>query len=265
MFYLIQNNLFSDRNYNKIVNILKRMELPYEDIAVLPFLDELPIKTDRKDVFVFGSVKLAHLSKRLDLTPGSFYNENHDYEVYSKHYGQYMLNSDAHIMSIKDDVPKDYHKVFFARPCGDNKAFNGQVFMEHSWKQLQEFILANDVLSGISKNVEEEKMLLTSLKETTFEVRCWVIKGEVVTMSRYKLGGKIIAENFDRETWIKERVQDMIKLYQPADAFVIDVCAELDKPQDDLKIVEINCINASGFYDGDVQKIIETFENYYVS
>lgn len=41
---------------------------------------------------------------------GSFMNENHDYEVYSKYYGDNLLNADSKVMKVKDVVP---HSSFF--------------------------------------------------------------------------------------------------------------------------------------------------------
>lgn len=40
--------------------------------------------------------------------------------------------------------------------------------------------------------------------------------------------------------------------YQPDKAFVIDIA----NTDNGLKIVELNCINCSGFYEADIQKII---------
>ena len=51
----------------------------------------------------------------------------------------------------------------------------------------------------------------------------------------------------------------MVDIYQPAEAFVIDVCLV----EDDWKIVEINCINAAGFYLCDIQKLITELEYYF--
>ena len=51
----------------------------------------------------------------------------------------------------------------------------------------------------------------------------------------------------------------MISIYQPAEAFVMDICLT----PDGWKIVEINCINCSGFYNGDMQKLLIALENYF--
>ena len=51
-------------------------------------------------------------------------------------------------------------------------------------------------------------------------------------------------------------VMDAIADWQPHRAFVIDVCDTPDGP----RIVEINTINAAGFYAGDVQRIVAALE-----
>ena len=51
----------------------------------------------------------------------------------------------------------------------------------------------------------------------------------------------------------------MVNLYQLAEAFVIDVCLT----ENGWKIVECNCINCAGFYDGNMQKLIMELEYYF--
>jgi len=51
--------------------------------------------------------------------------------------------------------------------------------------------------------------------------------------------------------------QRMADLYCPAKAFVMDVCMI----ESGMKIVEVNCINCSGFYDTDIQKLVASLED----
>jgi hypothetical protein len=54
----------------------------------------------------------------------------------------------------------------------------------------------------------------------------------------------------------KRRVDDFVAArvaeWQPKEAFVIDVCDTGDR----LKVLELNTLNAAGFYAGDVQKLV---------
>jgi len=268
MHYVIQENLFKERNYNIILNHLERMGLTYDCISMIPFTDEFKIRTElengdseftdfvteRKDIFVFGSVKLAHIGARKGWNPGSMFNENHDFEVYSKHYKGHLLNEDVIYQKLKDPLP-NLPTLFFARPCKDTKLFTGGVFMDHSWNEMVDMIITNNQ----HRSIEDEIVMFSTLKNITFETRCWVVDGKVITMSEYKRGNFVRTCNEDSNYELKERVQSLVDLYQPAKAFVMDVCELMETPGE-LKIVELNCINCAGFYDGDMQKVINALE-----
>ena len=86
MYYIIQENTFREEGHIKLIACLDKFNIPYELVKVLPFVEEVNFKTNRKDVFVFGALKLARLSKKYGWNPGALVTPNHNYEVYSKHY-----------------------------------------------------------------------------------------------------------------------------------------------------------------------------------
>ena len=51
----------------------------------------------------------------------------------------------------------------------------------------------------------------------------------------------------------------MIDIYQPAEAFVIDIAVS----NDELKVIEINSINSAGFYECNMIKLISALENHF--
>lgn len=108
MYYLVQENTFREENYNVLIDTLERYNLPYEIVKVRPFLEDFEFKTDRKDVFCFGSVKMSRLGKKYSWYLGFLLNENHDYRVYSKYYKDNLLNYDSEIIKFGDDITKDY-------------------------------------------------------------------------------------------------------------------------------------------------------------
>jgi hypothetical protein len=69
-------------------------------VTVRPFIEEVDFETKRKDVFVFGLLKLARLSKKYGWNPGATITENHDYEIYSKFYKENLLNYDSKIVKF---------------------------------------------------------------------------------------------------------------------------------------------------------------------
>lgn len=252
MFYLIQDNLFREEGFKELVHTLDRLELGYEVIKFIPFVQELEFTTMRKDVFFWGSVNMSKIAHKYNFYPGSMYNENHDFEVYALHYGDNMLNWDGQTMHFMENVPlEDY--MFFARPTKDTKVFSGQVFTQDSWKEYVQGVIENDAIKSITS---ETRILVAPLKETWQEVRCWIVDGKVITASRYRLGRHVKYQNYDDETLYVDFAQKMADIYQPAKAFVMDVCLY----NDELKIVEINCINCSGFYQGRMGKVIYALE-----
>lgn len=255
MYYIVQENLFKEEGFHRLMEIFDRHAIEHEVVKFIPFVHEMDFKTTRKDVFVFGSVNMAHTCKKYNFVPGSMYNDNHDFKVYGTHYGDEMLNADGHVMKFGDPLPFDNY-VFFARPTKDTKAFTGQLFTQDSWKEYVDECIKNDALVKLN---EETEVLVASLKYTQQEVRCWIVNGKVVTASRYKLGDRVITENYDHETGFIEYAEKIATIYSPAEAFVLDVCLT----DGQYKVVEINCFNCSGFYDGDMFKIIEALENHF--
>ena len=106
MFYIVQENVFKERNYDMIIETLQRLDLEYEICRFLPFIHDIEFTTTRKDVWCWGSVKMAHVAHKYGFFPGSMDNENHDFEVYGKHYGAHMLNAEGICMNFTDPLPE---------------------------------------------------------------------------------------------------------------------------------------------------------------
>lgn len=255
MYYIIQENLFREYHYNTLVEYLNRYGLEYETIPFRPFTELLEFKTDRKDVWFFGSVNGARVAEKYGWNPGTLYNDSHDFEVYAPKYGENMLNHDAKVINVGDAIPEEIPYAFFARPAKDTKSFSGQVFTIDSW---QEYIKDLSDSSMIQSLTQETKVVVAPLKSNIQqEIRCWVVDGRVVTISQYKIGSRVVYQNMDNNQEAMIFCKDMCKLFCPAKAFVIDICLY----NDEYKVVEINCINCSGFYDGDMSKLIQSLEN----
>lgn len=257
MFYLVQENLFKEENYHLIFKTLDRLGLEYEKIECLPFVDDLKFETKRKDVFCFGSVKMAKLATKEGFYPGSFFGGNHDFEIYSKHYMHHLINYPSIVQHYTKDV--DFEgSLKFIRPTKDSKIFTGQVFSKVEWEDLL-YEKVKPYLSQDNIVHDFNGMIQISEPKTIFkEARVWIIDGNVVTSSYYRFHHNATYE--DRLSYEGlEFAQEMADLYQVADAFVMDICYT----PDGWKIVEINCINCAGFYKGDLQKIIIALENKY--
>ena len=251
MYYIVQKNVFKEHNYDIIFKTLERLGLEFEVVEIIN--GKFEFKTDRKDVFVFGSIKLAFLANEQAWYPGSFFGGNHDFSIYSKFYKENLLNYDCKIQPLGEPIEWNYGEVKFIRPCKDSKLITGAVFTKIKWEDRLELLKENSFFT-------EDKLLdliqIGTVKRIYKEARIWIVDGKIVTSSYYRYGENVAyTENVEPEGL--EFAQNMVDLYQVADAFVMDICLT----PDGWKIVEINCINCSGFYRGDMQKIVIALEN----
>jgi hypothetical protein len=250
MYYVVQNNVFREHNYNNLIEALDRLDLEYEIVKVLPFIETFDVMTDRTDVFPFGSLKMARLSAKLGWYPGSQMNENHDYLSYRDYYKENLLNYDSKIIKLGDD----FFSVdpFFARPTKDTKVFTGKVFDMDSWERLKRENLDYDISSIFGRDTEIQ---ISTVKRIQKEIRFWIVKGEVVTASQYRSGG-FVAYNQNVDDDAYEFCKKMVDIFQLNEAFVMDLCMV----NGEYKIVECGCINCAGFYFANMQKLLMKLE-----
>ena len=254
MYYIIQENLFREEGHGKLLLNLKRFNIPFELVKVLPFIEEVEFKTGRKDVFVFGSLKMGRLSKKYGWEPGAVITENHDYEVYSKYYKENLLNYDSRVVNLKDDFEWEYDQQFL-RPCLDSKTFTGRVFEKEEWISLRNRMLDHPDTFTIS---DDTKIQVAVPKKITQEVRFWIVGGKVVTQSTYRRGSFLAYDNVVDQDAI-DFAEEMTKIFQLARSFVMDLALT----PNGWKIIECGSISCSGFYDADMQKIVMALENEY--
>jgi hypothetical protein len=273
MYYVVQENVFRESNYDKIIETLEKFELPYTVVRIFPFVDkivrledipegpfevdELPdFELERKDVFVFGAIKLARVAAAKGWYPGSMMNSNHDFLVYRDHYGENLLNWDSKIVTINDFETWDVEEgLKFIRPTQDTKSFTGAVFTKYEWLEARKRSLTyeNNQFSL------DTQIQVSSVKNILKEIRFWVVGGKIITGSQYRSGNRTVYDSFIEPEAI-EFAQRMVDTFQLAEAFVIDVCLIEDGV---WKVVECGCINCAGFYHSDVQKTIMALEEHF--
>jgi hypothetical protein len=246
MYYIVQENVFREENYDNLITSLERLDFPYEIIHLEKGVDDFNFKTNRKDVYPFGAVKLSRISLKHGWYPGSQLCENHDYEVYSKYYKDNLLNYDSEIIKFGDKFSRD--GKFFARPTEDTKVFTGRVFTMEEWIEFREDSYINPKSNILTKGTPIQ---ISSVKPIQKEIRFWIIKGEIVTASQYTLGGTVCHDSIvDDDAY--EFVKRMIKIFEINETFTMDVCLT----NGEYKIVECGCISSAGFYKADMNKLL---------
>jgi hypothetical protein len=253
MHWALQTNLYTEEGWDALVSALERLGFAYSVHRYVPFEGTLDpeLLPSEAPVVVMGSYSMAHHAEKHGLRPGAWL-DNLDFRTQHKHWADLMLNADATCTTIEafsGPIPRP----LFVRPVHDTKAFTGRVFDEPTWQAFRDGVLrAAPEVSRPTVTPQDEIMVCTA-KEIWSETRTWVVDGRVVTASGYKIG---TIPRYTSPDQVDDRItafaQACSDRWRPNDAFVLDVA---DTP-DGLKIVEINNLNAAGFYRADMQKLV---------
>lgn len=264
MHWILQNNLFNEAEWENMVGVLERFKIPYSVHKVIPFIGELvpePMIQDTK-VICFGSYSMRHSAKKFGWSPGVYDLIDQNFTVQLQHWGDMMLNADATVIPFKDaNIDGDT----FIRPIDDSKYFAGKVFSKeefYEWKR-KVVVLEEDYGNSLTGDTIIQ---LCKPKMIYAEYRFWVVDCKIVTSSLYKRGDRVVYSS-DVDAHVHRFADSVIRhgditlsmrtsAWQPAKAYVLDVC----ETPDGMKIVEINTINSSGFYAGNVTDLILALE-----
>ena len=259
MYFLIQSNIYSDPDHDRIYGVLDELVYPYETIEVLKDTKQLELKTNRQDIFVYGSVRLARLSLQYkDWSPNSFYGNNHLFEIYSNHYKEHTLNYDFQVLKLTDEINWSADSELFIKPYRDAKVFTGKVFNATSWFDY----VYQALESQASKHLNKDTLIQISKPQKIYkEARLWIVDQQIVDAGYYK---------FNEDTLFELNValegiafaKEMITIFNVAEAFVMDI----GLTENGWKIIEVNCINSSGFYPNtNIKSIFRALYNYFSS
>lgn len=256
MHFLIQANVYLDPDHYKIFDALEELNIDYGVINIPKNAEKIDFETDRNDVFVYGSVTIARLAKQnQNWLPGSFYGGNHLYEVYSKYYGENLLNHKVSVHKISEDLNWKENEIRFIKPFNEAKIFTGKVFDESEWKDFVFEALENKT----NRILEDSLVQISEAKTTMKEARLWIVGGQIIDAGYYKFNDNAPFEEAVSDDGLGF-AKNMIQLFNLEEAFVMDICLT----DEGWKIVEINCINSSGFYPNtNVKSIIKALNIYF--
>jgi hypothetical protein len=261
MRWVVQSNIFAEAGFAELLAAIERFALPLTMVKVVPFVGALELvegelPADGADAIVMGSYALARVAARRGWWPGAFL-DNLDAEQHIARWGDHMLNADGRVHRF-EEVP-ERASVFFLRPVHDTKAFTGTVLDWPSyceWRdRLRDVPAPEPDAAPILTEVltVDTPVLVSSCKEIWSETRVWIVDGEPVTWSGYKLGARA---RFSPPHEVDERIVEFAAArateWSPNRAYVLDVADTADG----LKILEVNNLNAAGWYRADLQKLV---------
>lgn len=259
MHWVLQENLFQERERAQIRAAVERWGLPYSLHKVVPFSGDLipPPQPLAPKVICLGSYSMRHTARRKGWTPGVYDLEGCSFVEQHRRWGDRMLNADSRVVPFSDAA---IERATFVRPVEDTKVFAGRVFEPDELGAWREKVAALGKAPDSSLD-GDTLVQLSEPKELYVEIRYWIVGGRIAGRSQYRRGGRVVYspdvdDRYDR--FVEEVIDDRPGAggWQPRRAFVLDVA----ETADGLRIVEINTLNSAGFYAADIQRIVLALE-----
>lgn len=261
------------RNFNEIdkeSTALDSLNLKYHGFGIIPFTNivtglteemlDTPVfircGTKLLDLFTNNDIHLDNISTDLHdrFYKGIFYNTlGFDQLTYLK-LDLPLLNEDSDIHFVKDILNIRFDQDVFIKPTNDRKSFNAQFITKG---ETLEESLSKSMYQG---HYKEDICLVskTIYHSIDRECRFFVVDGKVVTGSHYRINNKTISKeiNIYDEIWVI--ANEYAKLYHPYSMFVMDIA----QIHNEYKIVEYNCLNASGLYLSDSKLLFNVINEF---
>lgn len=263
MDFVIQYNLFSEDNLVKVKEAVAN--LPHQFVGLIPFSREITSNEPiiGLDHIPYGSTSFVETTYELDWKGLSFDPKKFSYDIACNNRDD-MLNR-GRILPVRKAI--DFLKRIYAdsdwshtfiRPAHDLKQFAGAVYPV---KEAIEFLTdATETTSSGSYKIEDGTLIVVSYtKKILIEWRWFIVGGEVTDGSMYRRNGQLIKEHLDYPD-LQMQAQTLADKWLPNPCCVMDL-ALLDSG--DIKVVEFNCINGSGFYHHDIKKIMTTWSKHF--
>lgn len=249
MFWVVQDDLFQQNERAVLLDTLQRFGIPHQIVSVTVQAALVPEVDHTGPILTNGSILLSHIANQRGWIPGSLFNDQFSYDIWHPHFQAYLLNREAVFTTIAEAAP--LMDVFFVRPLADDKSFTGRVMTRSAFTAWQ-----SDVVARRGSLTPDLRILYAPVKVIGQEHRHFIVDGQVVSSSRYKLGGAA-NQTAVIDPYVIAFAARMAGLWQPARGFVLDTYVA----GDEIGIVEIGGICHAGFYAADVQKIVMALDS----
>lgn len=258
MRWALQTTLINTESALRIAEALRGLGKGFVMADHLPFTEEFVTDIEGDDYLPYGSTTLMKIAHKRGWKGLAFDPDTFRHTAWTYHNGTNMLNREACSMTVQE-AAEEFAKwrpdrKMFIRPNDDLKLFNGGV------------LTAAEIAADFSNAVESSKgdfppdavVVFDYPKRIDAEWRCFVVDGNVVDSSMYRCEGRMLKRHEDNPA-IKYQFQDFAGEWLPHRNCVMDVALT----RGEFKILEFNCINASGFYDNNIELIISALSRSY--
>jgi hypothetical protein len=249
--WVIQKNLTNTGDLDELKKSCDKIGVKYIEIDIIPFTDQLPhFEKDKYSIF-YGSTTMGTLVYRdHNLNKGFFFDaQSFSIANYFEKWGAYMLNYGALVTTFRELMSKEYDldKLLFIRPDDDSKSFSGEV---KKFGEIKDWYDKLKVFDNTSLSLDS-KIVVSEPYHLRYEWRLWIVNKQVVAASKYREDFRLKKER-GCPTEVIEFARQRCLEYTPHDLFVMDIC----QTGDCYYIVECGCLNSAGFYNADINAIV---------
>ena len=232
--------------------------LPYQYIGLIPFSREITCDepVTGTDYIPYGSTLLTTIGLEYQWKGLYFDLATFNYRESIKNRND-MLNNGL-IITVADAISllkKQPGEDIFIRPSLDLKHFSGQVIESSECAKWLESAMLCDS-SGSYRMDKDMEVVISEPLKIYAEWRWFIVDSKIVDGSMYRCHNQLIKKHEDDVSVINE-AQGFADQWLPNKNCVMDL-ALTDRG---LKVIEFNCLNSSGFYNHDIDKIFRALYN----
>lgn len=264
MKFIIQHNLMSDEQLRKTLKAVQPFPRAY--VGLIPFSREITCDDplDGVDYIPYGSTLLTNLTAKMGWRGCHFDTAKLNYENFVRNRtdmlnGEHIFDAEEAIRFLTNTM-RGGNQRWFMRPSEDLKQFSGYVdaaseLAAHLRSMIDSHNRGEAGTYGISPNT---KVVLSSPKEISAEWRWFIVGGRIVSGSMYRAHGQL-RKQAENDAAVIAEAQALADRWLPLDCVVMDTALV----RDEVKVIEFNTINSSGFYDNDVDAIFKALWEYH--
>lgn len=261
MKFVVQYNMMGEQQLSKIRSSVERF--PHVFAGMIPFSHEITANEplEGTDFIPYGSTLMTTVTKELEWKGLHFDLQTFNYEASSQNRSD-MLNAQF-IMTIEEAVSfmstetSGAHQQWFVRPSEDLKQFSGQVMEAKECVDWFKDAMACES-SGSYKLEPDTKIVIAEPKNIQAEWRWFIVGGQVISGSMYRREGQMFQQR-EADVVVAREAQEFADVWLPDPCCVMDLALV----NNEVKVIEFNCINSSGFYDNNVDAVFEALYEYH--
>lgn len=251
-----------DEYGQQLQELCSQLGINFYPIVVRPF--EHTVQDDREianlqgPTIAYGSNVMVDVVKNYGWKPGWFDVPDKETDAYG-YFGKDYINSDMLVCNTDNYIQSlklfgMYDMEFYFMKPNDQKYFPGTIVD----KKMMPFVIESQGKHFGTPDVYD--ICISRVKKIEAEWRFFVVGRTIVDGSKYHAEELKLDVKQGYDPQARTFAENMIGKYHPLkDNFVIDIAK---MKNGDYKVVEINCLNSSGFYKVDLKSLLIHLKQY---